>query len=68
MKSVQFNAMSDIVEHRMPEILSDGTLSKISDSELFNLERNLLGLLQSIRRIRGLPPVEVKKHRREVAG
>lgn len=67
-ETVQFNAMSEIVEHRVPDMLSDGTLSKIPDNELHILERHLFGVVQSIRRIRGLPPYETTKHRRQVAG
>lgn len=66
MQPTNVHSMGDVVESRTPSLLSDGTLSKIPDNELYALERHLLGLLQSIRRIRGLPPMEAAKHRREV--
>lgn len=67
MQPTNVHSMGDVVESRMFGV-SESTLSQIADDELSIMERNLLALVQMIRRARGKSPLETKKQMRKRGG
>lgn len=66
MKPTRFNDMSTIINNRpAPEFSNTDGLVPVTAQDLDDLERQCLGVIQAIRRIRGKPPLVTPNQQRK---